>query len=470
MTGLITLAAPAGELDRAAIEKEIAEQRTAHGWPGVAVGIVHADKLVFAQGFGMADVAAGRPVTPETQFPICSITKVFTTTLLAQLRDDGVLQLDDPLTRHLPDVKPPSDPRGALAITLRHLATHTSGLPSLPGNFATDAGNAQLDPYDRFSAARLQAGVAETRLSAPIGAAFAYSNFGMALLGAALEKASKRSYDELLRTRLLEPLGMSQTLLFADGERPPAMATGYRADSADAPATDWRLGAFAPAGAIVSNVNDLAKFVTLQLRSGEPDVQPVRGGTLLELHTPQRLTDGWNGAVALGWMVRSTPEVGDVVWHNGGMEGFSTFLAFSRKSNVGVVVLANRGGGVEQLGDWLLKQAASAFPPPESPIEPAIRLAAERVCTFIVAQPGDELAELFDPEFLAQVPLPRLKLVLSGLQSEYGDGAQIASAKALPEPGAAEFVVRFKDGRTLTCVLGLTSANPPKIQMLYFRP
>ena len=470
MTGLITLAVSAGEIDRAAIESRIAEQRAARGWPGIAVGIVHADKLVFAQGFGMADVAASRPVTPETPFPICSITKVFTTTLLAQLRDDGVLQLDDPLTRHLPDVKPPSDPRGAPAITLRHLATHTSGLPSLPANFVPEGGSAQGDPYDRFPAERLRSGVAETRLAAPVGAGFAYSNFGMALLGAALEGASQRSYDELLRTRLLEPLGMSQTLLFAEGERPAAMAIGYRADSAEAPAPDWRLGAFAPAGAIVSNVNDLAKFVALQLRSGEPDVQPVRGGTLLELHTPQRLTDGWSGAVALGWMVRNTPDVGDVVWHNGGMEGFSTFLAFSRKSKVGVIVLANRGGGVEELGDWLLKQAAGAYPPPETPIDPAVRSAAEKVCTFIVAQPGDELANLFDPEFLAQIPLPRLKLVLSGLHSEYGDGAQVASAKPLPEPGAAEFVVRFTDGRALTCVLGLTSANPPKIQMIYFRP
>src|SRR5262249_5694080 len=156
--------------------------------------IVRQQDLVYAKSFGLADRRNFQAATVHTLYRIGSITKVFTTTLLAMLRDRGAVRLDDPVANYLPsEVKLPTDPRGAPAITLRHLATHSSGLPSLPPNLVPKG----EDPYGGYSVDALYAGLAQIRLVVPIGAGENYSNLGMGLLGHALERAAGMPYEEM---------------------------------------------------------------------------------------------------------------------------------------------------------------------------------------------------------------------------------------------------------------------------------
>lgn len=346
--------------DTAGLGSHLESQRRERDIPGLAVGIVRGPELVYARAFGFADLDAERPVTLDTIFRIASVTKVFTTTLLAVLRDEGVVALDDPVAKHLPaGLKVPGDPRGAAAITLRHLATHTSGLPKLPGNVVPKDG----DMYGGYTPEQLYAALPMTSLVAPVGARDEYSNFGMGLLGHVLERAAGKPFETLLRERVLEPLEMSSSgITLAEHQRRRA-AVGHMAFS-NVPAPEWDFGCLAGCGALASNVPDLAKFVSVQLRAGEADVRPIRGGTLRELHTPQHVAAGWEYGIGLGWHVFHNAANGNIIWHNGSTYGFGSFVAFIPKHNVGVVVLINRANldhAADQLGNWLLDQAVARF-------------------------------------------------------------------------------------------------------------
>jgi hypothetical protein len=171
----------------ASIAQRVAELMRERGYPGFSVGIVFENDLIYSQSFGVSDRGTKRPATAETLYQIGSVSKVFTATLLLALRDKGVVRLDDPLPKYLPaGVELPTDRRGAPVITLRHLATHASGLPPdvlNPGR-AKDG-----DPWTGYSAESLRAGLAKTRLEFPTGARWGYSNLGYGLLGMASERA-----------------------------------------------------------------------------------------------------------------------------------------------------------------------------------------------------------------------------------------------------------------------------------------
>ena len=295
--------------------------RRSEGLPSLSVGIVRGQELVYARAFGVADRETSRPATPETVYRIGSVTKVFTSTLLAVLRDQGTVRLDDAVATYLPEgVRLPSDPRGARPMTLRHLATHTSGLPRLPVNLKPRGD----DPYGGYTVDALYDGLGRTRLDFPTGSDYSYSNLGVGLLGHVLERAAGKSYEELLKQYLLEPLGMDDTHITLGPDQRARLATGYQEKVPTRRAADWDLGCLAAAGALASTVPDLARFLALQLRAGHADVVPVAGGTLTELHTAQQLARDWRSARGLGWHLQCEEEQGDLVWHNGGLDGFAS--------------------------------------------------------------------------------------------------------------------------------------------------
>ena len=167
-------------VDTANIDKYMLERIEADKYPSLSIGIVHDQDLVYAKAYGIADRKTDRPAAPETIYRIGSATKVFTTTLLCILRDKGVVRLDDPASKYLPaDVRLPSDPRGAPAITLRHLATHTSGLPRVTSDIDPKA----QDPYAGCTVQRLFEILPKTPLLFPIGDGYSYSNLGVGSAG-----------------------------------------------------------------------------------------------------------------------------------------------------------------------------------------------------------------------------------------------------------------------------------------------
>ncbi len=167
--------------------------------PGAAVGIVKDGKLIYAKGHGVRSLERQEPVEPNTLFQIGSITKVFTTTLLMKLRDEGLVGLDDPVEKYLPkNAAVPSWKNGdeVVAPTLRHLATHGAGFPPNPPNRRNRPNSPSvMEPY---SIAELYKGLAKTKLVFKPGTSWQYSNYGFGVLGHALERTAGRPYEELL--------------------------------------------------------------------------------------------------------------------------------------------------------------------------------------------------------------------------------------------------------------------------------
>ena len=329
------------------------------GYPSLAVGAIRGDTVVYEKAFGVADRRTGRPVTPETMYRTGSVGKLFTATLLMMLRDAGKLRLDDPVEQYLPPgVRLQTDSRGAPAITFRHLATHTSGLPEWPlrdpAVYADSTPSNVIEQYRGFTADALEG---------PIGARFRYSGLGYSLLGHALERAGGDSYEALLQKLLLIPLGMRATVIHLTPEQRTRMPNHYSSDDRAVdrdPANPGARWAW-PTSSHLTTVGDMLRFLRLQRGAGTADAAPVRGGTLAEMHTPQRLHNNWNDAIGIGWWIEPNAEVGDIIWHKGASRGFSSYVAYSKRYDLGVVLLTNRNKTVEEIGRAFLIALARGF-------------------------------------------------------------------------------------------------------------
>lgn len=384
--GTVCPVARAGQsgLDTGAIDAYMRERIEVDKYASLSVGIVYDQELVWANAYGMADAATDRAATPDTIYRIGSITKVFTATLLCVLRDKGVVRLDDPVRLYLPeDVRVPSDPRGAPAITLRHLATHSSGLPRIPLNTVAKG----TDPYAGYTPKQMYDALAWTRLDFPTGSRSEYSNWGMGLLGHALELAAGEPYETVLKAHLLEPLGMTSTTITLSEEHMLRYAPGHWGHDTSKEVCDWDLGCLAGCGGLASNVPDLAKFLALQMRAGRANVKPVAGGTLAEMQRPQFVDENWEMAFGLGWIVSPDKPHGPLVWHNGGTFGHTAFIGFLPKRRIGVIVLTNCGKDADPIGHWLLETARDSLPEPASGPLAAVRRWAAQQAT---SQPAAE--------------------------------------------------------------------------------
>ena len=196
-----------------------------HRLPGAAVGIVHGDVLAWSAGVGFADIAARRVPDTSTLYRIASITKTFTGTAILQLRDEGLLHLDDPAVVHLPELATVASPFGAIeTVTIRRMLSHESGLQTDP------PGTDWLVPEYEGSAERNLARAGAVATTIPPNTQQKYSNLAYQLLGEIVARRSGVPYPEYVRTRILEPLGMS-----ASGFEPlpgalsDRRATGYAA-------------------------------------------------------------------------------------------------------------------------------------------------------------------------------------------------------------------------------------------------
>jgi CubicO group peptidase (beta-lactamase class C family) len=297
-----------------------------------------------------------RPVDGDTVFEIGSVTKVFTSLVLADMVQRGEVALTDPAAKYLaPGVKVPE--RGGRQITLQDLATHTSGLPRLPSNLTPkDPAN----PYADYSVERLYQFLAGYQLTRDIGSQYEYSNLGGGLLGHVLARRGGMDYEALVRSRIFEPLGMNSTGIALARDMKARLAGGH--NEALEAAASWDLPTLAGAGALKSTANDLLAFLAANLGYTKSPLAPA----MAAMPTVRRPTGVPGLEIALGWHIL-TRDGHEIIWHNGGTGGYRSFIGYDLKRRVGVAVLSNAetSAGVDDIGQHVLNTSAALYQPPE---------------------------------------------------------------------------------------------------------
>lgn len=352
------------------LEAKAADFVKEHRLPGAAVGVVHGDRLVWSAGIGFADVASRRAPDETTLYAIASITKTFTGTAIMQLRDEGLLHLDDPAVKHIPELRGAASRFGDIeTVTIRRILSHESGLASEPPgtDWATPAYEGVIE--------RNLARVAEIGTRIPPNVQQKYSNLGYQILGEIVTRVSGTPYAEYVRGQILEPLGMTAS---AFTPLPDALgarrATGYTGrflsdelGPASTPPPVWA------EGGMWSCVGDLSRWLSFQFREdggGRDGAQVLAGPTLKEMHAARYLgNETWTEAWCIAWYARRRE---DVIWvqHSGGLHGFITDVCFDPKEKVGAIALLNGIGDAPALAmdlGTIVRDAVRAAP---SAIEP----------------------------------------------------------------------------------------------------
>ena len=336
--------------------KSIVEQRVATKRAmGIVVAVLEKGKPARVQVAGVSGLS-GVPLDANTVFEIGSITKVFTGALLADMVARGEVKLDDPVATYLPKgVRIPS--RNGKQITLLDLATQSSGLPRIPGNLSpTDLGN----PYKDYTVQKLYDFLSSYELTRDPGERYEYSNLGMGLLGHALSLRAGKSYEEILRERILDPLGMNDTRIELTPSMQSRMAQGF--DAQGTPTHSWDLPTLAGAGALKSTANDMLKFLAANLDSTSTTV----GKILAAARTPRHDTDRPGNTIGFAWHIVDLLGT-SATWHNGGTGGFRTFIGMDPVRSRGVVVLTNSTDNPDDIGFHVLEPKVELLPPPTPP-------------------------------------------------------------------------------------------------------
>jgi CubicO group peptidase (beta-lactamase class C family) len=307
------------------------------------------------------------PATPTTIYRIASISKLFTATAIMQLRDAGKLRLDEAVSERLPWFSIKKTYEGGPPITIRHLITHTSGLP----RELTGVNWSDLTFPGREDLRRV---LPDQETAFPPETEWKYSNLAMSLAGEIVTQVSGEPWPQYVERHILRPLGMAATRAVPARDT-PGLAIGYgrrvsgrRRDVE--PFVD--IGAEAPAGSMASNVEDLAKFISLQFRHGPSGgAQILHGSTLREMHRVQWLRPDWRSGWGLGFSIRRVDDQVRV-GHGGSLPGHRTQIEIAPAQKLGVIVLTNANDGdplryVDQAFTLLNSAVAKAVAPPDPP-------------------------------------------------------------------------------------------------------
>jgi len=281
------------------------------------------------------------PIDENTIFEIGSVTKVFTTLILADMVEKGEVNLNDPIDKFLPEgVSTPS--KNGRTITLFDLATHSSGLPRMPDNFPISDMNEQFQ-YDREE---MYDSLSKVELSREIGSEYEYSNFGVSLLGHILSLQAGQSYEELLQERVLDKFGLESTCVKQCDELRDRFAKPHLFGF---PANELNLSDdMSGAGEIRSSGKDMLTFLSYAMGLKDSD---LRSSFELTQKVNRQIDDKLS--IGLAWHMLQK-EDRTIIWHNGATNGFTSFVGFDPESNQGVVVLTNSLNTVDDIGVWLL--------------------------------------------------------------------------------------------------------------------
>ena len=315
---------------------------------GACMAVAVIENATVARTFQCADPKDAARIGPDTAFEIGSVSKTMTAALLADLIGQGKGSLDDPLSAWLPPGTKLPDYQGK-PILLRHVVTHTSGLPSLPSRMGAPD---MADPYAKLDEAALLASLGDVTLTSAPGTTFAYSNFASMVLSYAVARRAGTDLEALLKQRLFAPLGMRHAYVNAApaGVR---VATGHTPNTR--PTSAWHFQTnLAGVGGVRATLDDMVRYVQGQLGTATSPISPA-----LRM-SQQKVSDA--PPMAMNWMLM--PVGGRTVHvHEGGTGGFSSFVSFDQQKQRGVVILSDTTwNSIGSLGSLGLHLVDASFP------------------------------------------------------------------------------------------------------------
>jgi CubicO group peptidase (beta-lactamase class C family) len=310
--------------------------------------------------YGFSDTTNTVPISQKSVFEIGSISKTFTSLLMADLIKKGKLKPDDPIENYLPDSVKIPRPDGH-KITFADLATHTSALPRMPDNFnPKDSTN----PYVDYSVKNMYHFFKIYQFKNP-ELKMNYSNLGVALLAHTLTQITGKPYEKMLQETICEPLKMKETSTLNNSK---FLTTGHAGNT---PVAHWDMDVFAGAGAIRSNAEDMMQYMKAQMGMVSTKLNPA-----IDL-TQKPLRDVSPGMkIGMGWFIRKVNQ-DEVITHSGGTGGYRSFAGFCRKTQRAIVILNNSTQSEDDLGMRFFNPKATIMP-----VKKEIRLSNQILQTY----------------------------------------------------------------------------------------
>ncbi len=344
-------AARAQVFSAAALNAAVAAHMGATGTPGVAVAVVQGDSVVYARGYGVANLETGAPVTPDVLFQIGSVTKTLTAALVVGLAEEGVLRLDTPIGTEMDGLQPE-----VAALTLDRLLSQTAGLRDVGSNYG---------PHDEAALALYARTLGAADVMAAPGA-FSYSNADYALAGAVAEAAGDTAYAALMAGRLFGPLGMPRSTFRPTTAMTYPLAVGHAGEpgamQVTRPLADN--AAIWPAGYVYSSASELARFARALANGGRVEgTQVLPAGVADALMEPRVALPVFLNGLAYGYGLFVERRDGErLAWHAGTMPGSSALIAVLPDRHAAVVVLANAETRLDAVADAALGLAPRPMP------------------------------------------------------------------------------------------------------------
>ncbi len=313
-------------------------QMAYNGQPGLSVAVVYDQEVLWARGFGFADIETGKPATSDTLYRIASITKLFTATSVMILRDQGKLSLYDEVSEHLDwfKIKEKGKP-----VRIWHLLSHSSGLPrESPFPYWTD----MVFP----SREQMIQALSNQEQAIPVEEKWKYSNLALSVAGEIVAKVSGMPYNKFVKTMVLEPLGMNNTYVASPGINNPDLAVGYSRrlpdlTRAQADYTDSK--GITPAANMTTSVMDIAKFAMLQFKESKSDNNRILSRqSIKEMHRVHWLDPDWELGWGIGFNVQRIDDR-TYIGHGGSVRGYRTNIRMDPKAKIAIIVFTNADDG-----------------------------------------------------------------------------------------------------------------------------
>lgn len=306
---------------------------------GLSIGIIKGDQTWF-YNYGTLKKGSAQPTNRQTIYETGALTKTFCGLLLAKAVNEHKIDPEADIRKYLPG-RYDNLALGAAFIKVKHLASHSSGLPNLPTDLMQKKGFDSLNPYNHYSKSMLLAYLKTVQPAFEPGKACSYSSMGMAVLGIILEEVYDKSFEQLVKEKICQPLQMSSTGIRLSKAQEEQFAEAYNATGE--PTKHWTFGVFGPAGAMRSNTEDLVKYLSYNLAVTDSAVK-----------LSHQLQFSGRENTAMGWYIKKNTG-GNLFWHQGATYGFGSFMGFVKEQNCAVVILANTSTSVDFIAIPILR-------------------------------------------------------------------------------------------------------------------